>query len=100
MIYEKMKLAKKPYTRKWSFRKRHWYFFPQRWTWKKSIAEVSYQGNVDAYKHTHYWLTFRYQFSWLFIDMVWELQTEFLSEGIVRHEPLKYVTDKGETFNH
>jgi hypothetical protein len=103
MLFEKMRLAKKPFNKTVSFRKKHWYVFPQRWTWKKSVCEMSYIGNgVDAYKHTFFWLTFRYQFSWLFIDIVWELKLdrEGMGEEIKRHESLKYTTDAGELFNH
>lgn len=102
IYFEKTNLAKKPFTRKFSFRKNHWYLLPQRWTWKKSVCEMSYVGNVDAYKHTFFWLTFRYQFSWLFIDVVWELglDRKGMGEEIKRHEPIKYVAESGETFNH
>ena len=102
MMIEKMRLAKKPYTTKWSFRKKHWYLFPQRWTWKKSVAEITYQGNVDAYKHDHFWLVTAYHFTWLFIDFHWELviDREGMCSSLVRHEPLKYTTDTGEIFNH
>lgn len=101
MIFEKIRLAKKPFTKKFSFRKKYWYVFPQRWTWRKSVADINYVRDGDVYQHNHYWLIYKYQFSWLFIDVVWELDlSERLSNGEVRHAPIKYVNPEGEMFNH
>ena len=103
MLFEKMRLAKKPYTRKFSFRKKVkvWYVFPQRWTWRMSVADIRYKADGNIYEHNHFWLIYRYQFSWLFIDITWELDmSERLSTSEVRHEPIKYVTEGGEMFNH
>ena len=100
MLTDKLNLAKKPYSVKYSFRKRNWYLFPQRWTWKETITKLSWKRE-DIYKHTNYWLITKYQFSWLFIDMVWELnlsQDGLISHEEVRHEPIKYVNDKGELY--
>jgi hypothetical protein len=100
MLYEKMRLAPLPYKRTWRLRKKRWYLLPQRWTFRRSMSFVSYEGNVHAYRHRNYWLIYQYNFSWLFIDMSWELnlEGEFLSESVVRHEPLKYATPSGDIY--
>lgn len=97
MLYDKSVIAKLPFKVKFSFRKKNWYLFPQGWTWKKNVFEISYKAGINAYEHKSYYIIYEYQFSWLFIDINWKLQPgEHLSTSLQRHEqpeydPLKYI---------
>ena len=99
MIYAKMRISKLPFKIKVSFRKSNWYLFPQGWTWQKSVAEISYKADGNIYEHKHFYLTYAYNFAWLFINVYWELDKGVhLSTSTYRHEPIRYVTEDGEMF--
>lgn len=101
MITEKSKLMKRPFKKKWSIRKGPWYLFPQRWVWRKSVAEIRHERDQNVYTHDHFWLIYAYNFTWLFINIYWELDTsERLSKTEVRHEPVQHVGASGKMYNH
>lgn len=64
-------------TCKVTFKKSNWYLFPQGWAWCGGYAEVSYvrpAGEYDVWNEMHYDCYNGYAFSWLFLQLTFDLR--------------------------
>lgn len=62
-LTEKPRIGKFPLEFRFSFRRNEWYLFPQGW----SYLHTAKDEGVNKRFEYHY----KYNFSWLFIDMEW-----------------------------
>ena len=85
MIFEKPNFSKFIVKFTFKFRTKNLYAFPQGWGWKESLAKIDYdskkskESGKSVYKHDNYYVIAKYQISWMFFDMTFELVPEKLS---------------------